>query len=143
MDADKYDEAPKYLMAAATDRLYRETYKAWTNLGLLKFKKGDYVHSEAFLNRAIQESPNKSCIAYHFRGHIRLRQRRFSEAISDYDLATRHLCADYGEARLSLGIAYEQSKQYDKARKTFLDIQKQHPNTKLADRAVDHLKYLP
>jgi Tfp pilus assembly protein PilF len=143
LDRGRYEESVPFLLKAANNQLYRDAYKAWTNLGILKYRKGEFIQSEAFLNRAIQDSPTNSCIAYHYRGHLRLKEKRFADAVRDYDLATRHVCARYGEAQLSLGIAYEQSKQFRMAKKTYLEVQKRYPNTQLAEKALEHLRYLP
>jgi TolA-binding protein len=95
------------------------------------------------LNRAVLDAPNQACIALYYRGHIKLREAKFDEAIHDYDQATRKTCAKFGEAHLALGIAYEKNRQFELARKTFLEIQKRYPNTKLAEQALDQLRYLP
>lgn len=143
MDSGKHQEAIRYLELAANDSLYRESFKAWTNLGILKFRLEDYAQSEEFLNNAIKDSPLGSCIAYHYLGHISLKKKHFDEAIHHYEQATKKSCAGYGEARVSLGMAYEQNKQSHLARKVFLDVEKRFPNTQYAEQALEHLRYLP
>jgi len=143
LDLGKYDEAVGPLTRAANDPLYRETYKSWTNLGILKYKTGEYIQSEVFLNRAIQESPSNACVAYFFRGQIKDKDFRLDEAIADYGEATKRQCSRFGDAKLALGMSYQKSKQYEEARKTFLEIQKLYPNTKLAENAIHQLRNLP
>jgi Tfp pilus assembly protein PilF len=143
MEAGRYDEAETPLKAAANDAVYRDAFKAWTNLGILKYRLNQPIQSESFFDRAIQESPNQACIAYYYQGHIKLKENRFQEAIQSYDRATRKFCAGFGEAHLALGLAYRQSKKYDLARKKFVEVQKLYPNTKLAEQALNQLKYLP
>lgn len=143
MDVGKVEDAQVYLKRAASDALFRESYKAWTNLGILKYRAGDYLESEVFLKRAIQDSPVLSCIAHYYQGHIEMKNARLSEAIKEYDQATRKSCANFADAHLALGIAYQKNKQYDRARKAFVEIQQRYPNTDLASQALDHLKYLP
>ena len=142
-EAGKYTEAVPYLKAAANDALNRETFKAWTNLGILKYRLEEYAEAEGFLKHAVQDAPLRACIAFNFLGHIKLKEKNLDEAIHNYEQATRKLCAGYGDAQLSLAQAYEQNKQYQFARKAYLEVQKQYPNTKLAEQAVDHLRYLP
>ena len=101
------------------------------------------MHAETDLNHAIQDAPTQACIAYYYRGNIRLKKSQMNEAISDYAQATKKLCARFEEAHLALGLAYQQNQQYDLARKTFLEIEKRYPNTQIAERAIDQLRYLP
>ncbi len=146
MDMGKFDEAEGPLEIAAKDPLYRDAYKAWTNLGILKYKLGHFRESQAFLDHAILDAPLQACIAYYYRGHIQLKESKFNAAIHDYGESTKKLCAHYRElsdAHLALGVAYQHNRQYDLARKTFLEIQKQYPNTQLAEKAMDQLRYLP
>jgi len=143
MESGKSGEATEYLKRAAEDSLYRESFKAWTNLGILKYQLGEYAPSEQYFKRAVAEAPSRSCIAYHYLGHIKMKENQVSEAILDYEQATKKFCAGYADAQVSLGIAYEKNRQFDLARKTFVEIQKRYPKTKLAEQAVDHLRFLP
>ena len=51
----------------------------------------------------------------------------------------RHLAG----AHLELGMAFERDKQFDAARKKYLDVAKLFPNTDLSKQAIDRLRYLP
>jgi type IV pilus assembly protein PilF len=143
LEAGRDKEAMLNLSQAANDPLYSDSYKAWTNLGILKYKKNELTQSAKYFNHAIQDAPGRSCIAHYYLGHIRLKELRFSEAIQEYDNSIKKLCVKFRDGMLALGIAYQKDKQYQAARKTFLEIQKRYPNTQLADQAMDHLKYLP
>lgn len=142
-ESGRMPEAIAQLKIAGADPLYRDSYKAWTNLGLIKYRQGDQSEAETFLSRAIQDSPMKSCVAYQYLGHVKLSQRRFDEAIRNYEMATHKFCAGFGDAQLSLGQAYEQNNQPQLARQTFVEIQKRFPNTKLSEQALVHLRSLP
>jgi Tfp pilus assembly protein PilF len=143
MDLGKYDEAIKPLQLAANDSFYRDAYKAWTNLGILKYNQGEYLVAEAFLTRAIVDSPQSACVAHYYRGQIEVQDTRVKEAIGDFHEATKRFCAHFADAHLALGMAFQKNRQYEDARKTFLEIQKLYPNTKNAERALSQLKYLP
>lgn len=143
VDLGRYQEAIGPLEIAAYSPVYRDAYKAFTNLGIAKDKQGNISEAEIYYSRAIQESPGLACQAYYLRGNIELKTSRTREAISDYDRSTKKLCAYFGEGRLALGIAYEKNKQFQLARKTFLEIQKLYPHTQLADQALGRLKGLP
>lgn len=143
LDEGNFAEAEKPLLSAANNPLYREAYKAQTNLGILYYRQGKDVESAAYLEKAIQEAPLASCIAYYYRGHLNLKSGRFNGAVDDYRNATKKACAGFADAHLALGIAYERNKQYNEARKVFLDIKMNFPNTKVAQQAMGRLKYLP
>jgi Tfp pilus assembly protein PilF len=143
LDAGKYKEALLYLKIAAANHLYRDVYKASTNIGIIKYRLNELLQAESSFDRAIQGAPDRACVAYYYRGHIQLKRSHFKEAINDYEQATKKYCAKFGDGHLALGIAYEQSRQYLMARKTFVELQKLYPNTKLAEQAVERLKNLP
>jgi tetratricopeptide (TPR) repeat protein len=143
IDTGKYDEAIPHLLKAANDPLYREAFKALTNLGILYYRRMNYEKSLDEFNQAITLFPEQSCIAYYYRGHLEIQHSNFKDAIRDYDRATRRYCSNFKDAQLALGIAYERNKQYDRARKKFVEIREQFPDTPVADEAVNHLRYLP
>jgi len=143
IDKGQLAEAERHLNIAAQNPLFRESYKAWTNLGILKYRQNQISQAEVYLNRAVQEAPDLACIAYYYRGHIRLKESKLAEAVKDYSKATQKRCAQFGDAHLALGMAYQKNHQYGLARKTFLDIEKRYPDTKLAEQALDQLRYLP
>jgi Tfp pilus assembly protein PilF len=143
LDEGKYSEAEPYLRKAAKDPLYRDTFKPETNLGIIHYKRGEFAQAEIHLNRAIQESPAMACLAYYYRGQIQLERSNFADALNDFDNASKRLCGSFEDAHLAVGVAYLRSKQFDKARKKFLDVQKTFPDTAAAKKAVEQLRYLP
>ncbi|HLE00756.1 MAG TPA: tetratricopeptide repeat protein [Bdellovibrionota bacterium] len=143
IDAGQYEEAVSPLLVAADNPLFRDAYKALTNLGILYYRRGQLEQSLSYLDRAIESEPQVACIAYYYRGHLRLKESRFKDAVRDYDLATRKYCGGFADAHLALGIAYEQNRQFDLARKKFLEVQQRYPDTKIAEQAMSHLRYLP
>ena len=143
IDSGDYRTAEAPLLKAASDPTYRDAYKAYTNLGILHYRLDEMGKATEYFDHAIQESPLSSCIAYYYKGHIELKQGHFKAATQDYDHATQKFCAGFADAHLALGIAYERNKQYDLARKTFLDVKQNFPNSKVAEQAMDRLTYLP
>lgn len=143
MDNGQSEEAIKYLKAAAADDLYPESFKPLTSLGILYYRRMDLTHATEYLDKAVAADPHGACLAYYYRGHIHLHQGEFRQAINDYNQATRRFCASFAEAHLALGIAYERDKQYDAARKKFLEIRDHFSTTSVAEQAISHLKYLP
>lgn len=143
IDQGKLTEAEGHLLASAKDPLYRNAYKARTNLGILYYKLGNYAEASQNLDIAIRDEPVLSCHAYYYRGHIHLRDGRFSQAVKDYDSATKKACAGFADAHLALGIAYERKKDYARARKKYIEIESSFPDSKVAEKAIERLRYLP
>ncbi len=143
IDLGKLNEAKAPLEKAARDPLYREAYKPMTNLGILFYRQGEYAKAKQYLDEAIQTAPQRSCVAYYYRGHVSLRSTRFQDAIRDYDTATKRFCTSFADAHLALGIAFEHSRQYDRARKKYLEVQERFPNTPVSEQALSKLRSLP
>jgi Tfp pilus assembly protein PilF len=143
VDLGRYDEAIAPLQRAAREPLYREAFKAYTNLGILYYRKGDLDKARSSFEQAITAGHDQACIAYYYRGHLKLREARYSDAIRDYTQATKKMCGGFADAHLAIGITYKRTKQYDLARRTFLQIEQRFPNTKAADEAVSLLRALP
>ncbi len=138
-----YEEAVSPLMTAAQDPLFRDSYKSWTNLGILKFRLKEFNQAVFYFDRAILDAPQRACGAYYYRGQVSQQDQKLNEAIADYQLATKKSCAGFGEAALALGLAYEKKRDYSQARKVFLEIHQRFPNTSLEERAMNQLRYLP
>lgn len=143
IDMGKSDEAIEPLTRAANDPIYRSAFKPLTNLGIIYYRRGKYDRADYYMSRAITEAPTAACVAYYYRGHIRLHDSQFQDAVSDYDNAGKKTCAGFADAHLAMGIAYERGKQYDLARKTYLEVENRFPNTKVAEQAMNHLRFLP
>lgn len=143
LDQGHYQEAAIYLLRASRDPLYREVSKPLTNLGVLYYRTMEFEKSKKYLDLAIASEPKGACLAYYYRGHLHLQNGEFTGAVQDYQQATRRFCTDFADAHLALGIAYERSKQYQQARKVFLEIQDRFSQTAIADQAKGHLNSLP
>lgn len=143
LDEGKLDEAIPYLNLAAKDLLNREAFKAYTNLGILYYRKADFKKARENLDHAIRNSAEGACIAYYYRGHLKIRDSRFREAIDDYEKASRNFCGSFADAHLALGVALKRNGQVDQARKKFLEIQQQFPSTRVAEQAIGQLRRMP
>lgn len=154
VDAGRYEEALEPLTRAEADPIYRQAYKVQTNLGILQYRRGRFDLARKHFDKAIALVPNESCVAYYYRGHLQLKQATskngsrgrpsdYAPAVSDYTRASQNLCGGFTDAHLALGIAYEQSQQYQLARQKFVDIQNRYPNTKHSAQAMTHLRTLP
>lgn len=143
MDAGRYNEAEKALIPAANDTLYRDSYRARTNLAIIYQRKGELALAREQLDRAINEAPTLACHAYFLRSQIELKAGRIRETLKDLGNATNKLCASYAEAHLAVGVALTRDRQYERARGKFLEVSQRFKGTEFADKAVENLRYLP
>jgi len=143
VDMGRYDQGLPYLLKAANNPLYRDAYKSLTNLGILFYRKGDFAHAATYFSKAIDANRDGSCVAHYYRGHLSLRAGDYADAIRNYQEATKKFCGGFADAHLAVGIVYEREKQYELARKTFLDVETRFPDSKVADEATQYLKGLP
>lgn len=143
VDLGRYNEAVEPLTKAANEPLYREAYKPQTTLGILYYRENKFSKALSFFEQAIQSGGDSACIAYYYRGHLKLRDGRYSEAIRDYQQATKKMCGGFADAHLAIGITYERTKQYELARRTYLEVEQRFPNTKAADQAINLMRALP
>jgi Tfp pilus assembly protein PilF len=143
MDRGRYREAVPPLTRAAEDTLSRNAYRAYTNLGILYYRQGQYPQSRKEFARAIDLESNQTCVAHYYLGHIDLRESKLKDAIIEYERATKHLCADFADAHYALGVALERDQQFDSARKKFLEVTSRYPTSPLADQAFDQLRKIP
>ena len=143
IDSGDYRAAEPPLLKAISDPTYRDAFKAYTNLGILHYRLDEMPKAVEYFDHAILESPLAACIAYFYKGHIEMKLGHFKTATQNYDHATQKFCAGFADGHLALGIAYERNKQYDLARKKFLDVKQNFPNSKVAEQAMDRLHYLP
>ncbi|MBU6376779.1 MAG: hypothetical protein KGQ59_12330, partial [Bdellovibrionales bacterium] len=109
----------------------------------LSLRQGNLAGARFHLDRAIRESPEMACVAYHFRGQVSVRQGRLKEAIRDLERSTQRLCTGYAEAEVLLGSTLVSDRQYERARKKFLEINDRFPGTVWADAAMERLRGLP
>jgi len=143
MDAGRELEAERALLPAANDTLYRDSYRARTNLAIIYMKRGKAELAMDQLERAINESPIKACHAYYFRSQMRLKSGAMRDSLKDLEHATSGVCASLAEAHLGLGIALAKDRQYQRARSKFVEISQRFPGTDIAEKARENLGYLP
>jgi type IV pilus assembly protein PilF len=136
-------EAEKWLKKASSDLLYRDAWKAKTNLGIIHYRRADDTRALEYLNKAVDSSPLHACVAHYYIGHIKLKSGSFLDAARSYDRATQKFCAGFADAHLAEGVALERGREYEKARKKFVEVLKNFPNTIVAEQATNRLKGLP
>jgi Tfp pilus assembly protein PilF len=143
MDAGRLDEAEGFLTKAAEDTTFRESYKSRTSLGILQYRKNLLDLAEKNFTLAVNDDPANSCIAYYYKGHILAKNSKLTEASQMYEKASSKLCAAFVDAHYALGLAYEKTRRYDLARKKYLDISQNFPESTYSEQAMQKLKKIP
>lgn len=142
MDAGKGAEAEKYLLKAAQDPTFRESFKAKTSLGILHYRLGNLAQADVYLEKATDDDPVNSCIAYYYRGHIALKKDKLKTAQDFYARASKKFCAGFPDAHYALGLVFEKSRQVDAARKKYLEIKQNFPESAQSEQAMERLKLM-
>lgn len=140
LDAGRVDEAEAPLRKAADNPTFRESFKANTNLGILYYRKGDFDRADARFQKAINDNPTNSCIAYYYQGHLLARKSQIEEASKLYERATLKQCAAFSDAHLAMGLMAERLGKTEEARKKYLEIRQNFPDSKAGEAAMDRLK---
>jgi Tfp pilus assembly protein PilF len=143
LDAGRLDESEPLLMKAGDNPTFRESFKANTNLGILYYRKNDFDRADLRFQRAINDDPADSCIAYYYRGHLLVRKNQISEAEKYYERSTQKQCAAFADGHLAVGMMNERLGKLDEARKKYLEIRQNFPGTKAAETAMERLKKIP
>lgn len=143
MDAGQYKLAEVYLRKAAEDTTFRESYKARTSLGMLYYKLNNLELADKNLVTAINDDPGNACIAYYYRGHILVKKGQLTDASKMYEKASTRLCSAFVDAHFALGLVYEKNRNYDLARKKYLDISQNFPDSNYSTQAIQKLRKIP
>ena len=123
--------------------MFRETWKAKTSLGVLYYRKGQLDSAESWLRRAVEEQPGLACTAHYYRGHVAMKRNRLQDAQRNYERASSKVCANFADAHFAYGMALERGKNFDQARRKYLELQQVFPDSPFADQAMARLKQLP
>lgn len=142
LDAGRFQEAEKMLTFAATDPLFDEAFKARTSLGILAYRTENYERAVHDFQVAIRENPENACISYYYLGHIETKRGELARATENYQMATQKVCAGFAEAHFALGLSLEKQKKNELARKKYLEVKQNFPESVLATKAIERLKVL-
>jgi Tfp pilus assembly protein PilF len=143
MDLGQPEKSIPHLSKAAKDPINREAYKARTSLGMLYYRKNDLHLALEQFEIAIRDEPKSACLAYYYRGHLKVKNTQTEDAIQDYKKAIRPECGPFEDAHFALGLAFENNHQPELARQKFLEIQRLFPGSKSAEHAMLRLRNLP
>lgn len=142
MDANQQNEAQIYLKSAASDPTFSEAYKPRTSLGIIQYRKGNYGEARREFSLAVQEKPQLACIANFYLGHIEMKYGNLRSATLRYEKATQKICAGFPDAHYALGVAFERQKRFDLAKRKYLEVRQNFPESKVSSQAVEKLRNL-
>jgi len=140
--AGQIDEDPATMDEA--ERLYGEAIGldpwlaiAYTNLGNIRFRRGDEAEAESLYRRALELEPSQPEAQYNL-GYLMLHRGRATDAITYFEGA---IASDpqFADAHFNLAMAYEETKDRDKARRCWQRYLEIEPTGTWADIARQHL----
>lgn len=133
---DTYDQAEELYGRAV--RLDPSLAIAYTNLGNIRFRRGDEAGAEALYRRAIEIDPRQPEAHYNL-GYVML-ERGAARAATEFFERALEGDPRFADAQFNLAMAWEQLGERSKARphwKKYLEIE---PTGTWADIAREHLK---
>ena len=94
-----------------------ENDDAYLHIATIEADLGEYARAEKVLDALIARNP-ESYLAYHFRGRVRAAQKKFDDALSDYDKALQG-APGFDAALLDSGAVLEILGRNNEARQQF------------------------
>jgi Tfp pilus assembly protein PilF len=142
MDKGQFNLAEQKLLFAAINPEFADAYKARTSLGILYYRQGELSKATTQFEAAIAENPTASCIAMYYLGHVQMKRGDVLNAEVMYQKATLKTCAGFVEAHYALGLALERNQKTDQARRKFLEVRQNFPESAIAKKALERLRHL-
>lgn len=135
IELGKYDLAIRELQRVLNDLTYQGAEKAWVNLGLAYFQKGDYQVAKNKFSEAIKLN-RTHCLAHTLFGRSELELEDFSHASAELDKAI-FFCKqnNFDEPHYYSGISYFRQGNREKGIARMEEVLKYYPNGKYAARA--------
>ncbi len=141
IDTGRYDEAVTQLNIVVKDLTYPSPERAFLNLGLVYFRKGELTSSLRNLKKSM-ESNIKFCPAYNYYGQVLLQQQKYPAAIEAFDQALSLCDNNYDEAHFFSAISFYKSGQKEKAVARLEEVERRYPASEYATKAKNMLKII-
>ncbi len=143
IELGQYDLAIKELEKVLNDLTYQSAEKAWVNIGLAYFQKGDYQIAKNKFTEAIKLN-RTHCLAHTLFGRSELELEDFSHASAELDRAIV-FCKEshFDEPHYYSGISYFRMGNREKGIARMEEVLRYYPNGKYAARAktmIDEMK---
>ena len=137
-----YAQAIAELKAVLADLTYPDVDKAWVNLGMAYFRKGDYQEAKDKLAEALRINRN-NCLAYDLYGRSQLELHQYQDAAVSLDQAVS-LCQEvkFDEPHYYSGLAYQKLGNSAKAVARMEEVTRLYPNGAYAKKAQSMLNLM-
>lgn len=142
IELSQYDEAIRELEKVLTDLTYAEPEKAWFNIGLAHFRKGNYPVAKEKFAEAIHIN-RQHCLAQTYFGRSALELGDLNLAASTLDAAVS-FCKDqqHDEPHYFSGISYYKLGRTDKAVARMEEVIRLYPRGHYAKKAESMLQMM-
>jgi type IV pilus assembly protein PilF len=139
IELGQYDKAISELRTVLRDLTYSDTSKAYTNMGLAYFRRGQYTEAKKQLSLALKVN-RENCLAYTLFGRSQLELGDTKNAASSLDSAVV-LCqqVQFDEPHYFAGLAYNKLGDREKAIARLEEVVRLYPSGKYNRKAQDML----
>lgn len=139
IELGQYDKAISELRTVLKDLTYSDTSKAFTNMGLAYFRRGQYRDAKKYLSQALKTN-RENCLAYTLFGRSQMELGDIKSAATSLDSAVV-LCqpVEFDEPHYFAGIAYKRLGQREKAIARLEEVVRLYPAGKYNRKAQDML----
>ncbi len=142
IELTRYDQAIAELKTVLNDLTYGDPAKAWVNLGMAYFRKGDYGMAKEKFSQAVQINRDH-CLGQTLYGRSLLELKQFEAAAHALDNAVV-ICrpAQFDEPYYFSGLTYYRLGRTSSAVARMEEVLKLYPNGLYAKRAESMLKLM-
>ena len=142
IEQTRYDQAIKELKIVVDDLTYADPAKAWVNMGLAHFHKGDFTRARDSFATAVQINRNH-CLGQTFYGRSLLELGDLNTAAQTLDNAVV-ICRPlkFDEPHYFSGLAYYKLGRTSSAIARLEEVTKLYPQSRFAQKAESMLKLM-
>ena len=139
IELGQYDKAISELKIVLKDLTYTDTSKAFTNMGLAYFRRGQYGEAKKYLSQALKTN-RENCLAYTLFGRSQMELGDTKAAATSLDSAVI-LCqpVEFDEPHYFAGLAYNKLGQREKAIARLEEVVKLYPAGRYNRKAQEML----
>lgn len=141
-DERDFSKARGYFNKALENLEYRYRHRALTNLAQVAIQESKISEAKNYLYKSLQANPD-FCTTHFLLGTVQMRENQPQLALESFKRSIASTCAANIEGHYQLGLAYIKNRDYSKARKQFVFLLQEYPQSKQAKSAGEQLKYIP
>lgn len=142
IELNRHDQAIREIKTVLNDLTYGDPAKAWVNLGIAYFQKGDFANAKESFAKAIEINRN-NCLAQTFYGRSLMELGELNRAAPALDNAVV-ICkpAKFDEPHYFSGLAYYKLGRTSSAIARMEEVMKLYPQGRYAQKAESMLKLM-